>query len=84
VAELLNAAVFLIAQDEPGRGDDPGGGVGVVIIVAIVLVVLAAGIFLARKVFVRGTMPTTPQQDREDPGDAAPPEALQERRRAQE
>jgi hypothetical protein len=84
VAELLNAAVFLIAQDEPGRGDDPGGGVGVVIIVAIVLIVLAAGIFLAKKVFVRGTMPATPQEDREDPGDTVPAEALQERRRAQE
>jgi hypothetical protein len=84
VAELLNAAVFLLAQDEPGRGDDPGGGVGVVIIVAIILVVLAAGIFLARKVFVRGTMPTTPQEDREDPGDTVPTEARTQRRRAQE
>jgi hypothetical protein len=84
VAELLNAAVFLIAQDEPGRGDDPGGGGGVIIIVAIILVVLAAGLFLARKVFVRGTMPTTPQEDREDPGDTVPPEARTQRRRAPE
>jgi hypothetical protein len=84
MAELLNAAVFLLAQDDPGRGDDPGGGIGVVLIVAIVLVVLAAGIFLARKVFVRGTMPATPQEDREDPAQTTPPEALQERRRAQE
>jgi hypothetical protein len=84
VAALLNAAVFLIAQDEPGRGDDPGGGVGVVIIVAIVLVVLAAGVFLARKFFVRGTMPATPQEDRDDPGQTSPTEALQERRRAPE
>jgi hypothetical protein len=84
VAELLNAAVFLIAQDEPGRGDDPGGGVGVVVIVAIVLVALAVGVFIARKVFVRGTMPATPQEDREDPGDTVPTEARTQRRRAQE
>lgn len=84
MAELLNAAVFLLAQDEPGRGDDPSGAGGVVIIVAIVLLVLAAGAFLARKVFVRGTMPSTPEEDRQDPGEPAPPEARTERRRAQE
>jgi hypothetical protein len=84
VAHFLNAAVFLLAQDDPGRGDDPGGGIGVVIIVAIILLVLAAGIFLARKVFVRGSMPSSPQEDREETGEAAPAEALQQRRRAQE
>jgi hypothetical protein len=56
----------------------------VVIIIVIVLLVLGGGIFLARNVFVRGTMPSTPQEDREDPGEPAPPEALQQRRRAPE
>ena len=84
MAELLNAAVFLLAQDEPGRGDDPSGIGGIVIIAAIVLLVLAAGIFLAKTVFVRGTMPATPEEDRQDPGETAPPEALQQRRRAPE
>jgi hypothetical protein len=84
MAVFLNAAVLYLAQDDPGRGDDPGGGLGVVIIVAIILVVLAAGIFLARKVFVRGTMPSTPQEDRDLPPDSVPPEARQQRRRAPE
>jgi flagellar basal body-associated protein FliL len=55
-----------------------------VIIIVIIVVVLAAGIFLARNVFVRGTMPSTPQEDREDPGDTVPTEARTQRRRAPE
>jgi hypothetical protein len=55
-----------------------------VIIIVIIVLVLAAGAFLARNVFVRGTMPSTPEEDRADPGDSAPPEALKQRRRAQE
>ena len=40
---LLATAYFLIA-DEPGRGDDPSGGGGVLIVVGIaVLAVLIAG-----------------------------------------
>jgi hypothetical protein len=84
MAQFLQAAAFFLAQDEPGRGDDPSGGVGVVIIVAIVVVVLAAGILLARKAFVRGTMPSTPEEDRADPGEPAPAEARKQRRRAQQ
>ena len=55
-----------------------------VIIIGVIVVVLAVGIFLARNVFVRGTMPATPQEDREDPAETVPAEARQQRRRAQE
>ena len=81
---FLNA-LLLLAQDDPGRGDDPGGGLGVVIIVAIVLVVLVAGALLAKKVFTRGSMPSKPSEDKPDtssvgvggkPGVAADPRAV--------
>jgi flagellar basal body-associated protein FliL len=58
--------------------------VELVIIIVIVVLVLACGIFLARNVFVRGTMPSTPEEDRELPADTVPTEARQERRRAPE
>jgi hypothetical protein len=55
-----------------------------VIILAIVLVVLLAGVFLARNVFVRGTMPRRPAEDRPGPSAVATPGAHQHRRRAQQ
>lgn len=64
--ELLTPAL-LLAQSDPGRGSDPTGTGGVIIIVAIILLVLAAGAFLARKVFVRDTMPTKPSEDEKSP-----------------
>lgn len=65
---LLNA-LLLIAQDDPGRGDDPGGAGGVILIVAGFVVLLAVGIFLARKVFTRGTLPDTPSDDAAQAGE---------------
>ena len=67
MAVQLLADALLIAQDDPGRGDDPSGAGGVIIIVVIILVVLALGAFLARKVFVRDTMPNKPEEDEESP-----------------
>jgi hypothetical protein len=78
------ANLFLLAQDDPGRGDDPSGGIGVVVIVAIILVVVLAGVLLARKFFVRGTMPAKPSEDEPGESATAPAEAHTQRRRAQE
>jgi hypothetical protein len=61
-------SVLSIAADTgPGRGDDPSGGTGVVIIVAIVVAVLLAGLALAY-FFTRGrarrtAMTRTPAPD---------------------
>jgi hypothetical protein len=54
-----------------------------VIILAIILVVLLAGAFLARNVFVRGTMPRRPEEDRPGLSAVATRGAHQHRRRAQ-
>ena len=67
MASDLLAMALLVAQDDPGRGGDPGGPGGVIVIVVIILLVLAAGAFLARKVFVRDTMPTKPSEDEQSP-----------------
>jgi MYXO-CTERM domain-containing protein len=50
--------LLLLAQD-PGRGEDPSGPGGVIIIAAIALLVLVAGLLLARRLFMRG--PTRPE-----------------------
>ena len=63
---VIGSTLLLLAQDEPGRGDDPGGVGGVVIIVAIALVVLVAGVLLAKKAFTRGTMPDKPSEDSQE------------------
>jgi hypothetical protein len=55
-----------------------------VIIVGIILIVLLAGAYLARNVFVRGTMPRRPEEDRPGPSAVATPGAHQHRRRAQQ
>ena len=67
MASELLMATLLLAQSDPGRGEDPSGVGGVIIIVAIILLVLAVGAFLARKVFVRDTMPSKPSEDEQSP-----------------
>ena len=54
-----------------------------VIIIVIVVLVLAAGLLLARKGFVRGTMPRKPSEDEPGPSAVATPGAHEQRRRAQ-
>jgi hypothetical protein len=44
--EVCLSALSLAADTGPGRGDDPAGGTGVVIIVAIVLAVAVGGFLL--------------------------------------
>jgi hypothetical protein len=54
MASVLNGAIVLIAQAEPGgRGGNPDEGVGVVTILVIAAVVLATGLLLTF-VFTRG------------------------------
>jgi hypothetical protein len=55
-----------------------------VIIIGIIVLVLGAGVLLARKGFVRGTMPTKPAEDEPGPSAVATPGAHQQRRRAQQ
>jgi hypothetical protein len=54
-------ALLLAAQG--ASGDNPDFPWGVIIIVAIAVLVVAAGVLLAKKVFVRGTMPDKPSED---------------------
>jgi hypothetical protein len=58
---------------------------GVIAIIVIAVIVLAIGIAMARKAFVRGTMPETPSEDKpttesvgaqEEPGVTADPRAV--------
>jgi hypothetical protein len=68
MASVLNAAMILIAQAEPGgRGGNPDEGIGLVTIIVIAALVLAGGLLLAF-VFSRGRARRRSLERRPDTG----------------